>query len=962
MHRRSLCLLDYSKWIHNSILATATSYKSSSFHSSFQGSSRYSVPGNSDLADKERYRKGACEEFSRILQPHLSSVKEERKTSTYHRLKCPESLRQNQEIQNGISEVSDQCYQSSRVCSVGGPVGCLLPYSHTSKFKEVPQICFRRPDFPVQMPSLRSQLQPSSVYTGDVQSDDPRQKDDRDLHVGLPRRRSAERSVTGEFMSGSRVLPQTNSTFRPVSKHGKVTASPSRRLCSHRHSVHYVPEQGLFNGGQGNQIAPSSSSIYESVKGDSQDFSVFTRHAQCSSRTNSFGQASSSSPPICSSVPMEGQNSTIKFSSQCHSANEIGLHSMAESIYVPSGSTVVSPSVSVHSSHGCEQFGLGGPSTSCGSHGPRDLVSKVQSSPYQSFGDESSLACSKILQTPFEEQVCLNQDGQRHCSFLHTPPRRYQVNLSHKRGVQTSPLDLSSQHYYYSVSHRGEAKCDFGQSISQRSNSINGMVYPSSDCGSNSENLGFAQHRSLCDFQESQAANLCLSLPGPSSLGSGRHDFSLDKPGSVCLSTFPSHTKSIREDQGLPVQGSSRGTLLVREVLDDGSFGSFVRLSPSSAPMAKTSETTYESEIPPESPVSPSSRMAVVRHAIRQKKFSQEVSERIANPRRQSSTKCYNAKWKIFSKWCSDKGLVPTQASIQSIADFLLYLFQDRQLKPVTIKGYRSAISDTLSHFGRDIGHDKYLSSLILSFDRDRPRPRSLAPKWNLAWVLNVLSGSPFEPIHIIDFKFLTYKTAFLLAFASARRVSELHALSVAPSCCRMDKNKVTLLTEPGFSSKNETASYRPSPIVIKSLAHFGNDSQSRCLCPRRALSVYLSRTKSIRGNRLRLFLPISKKSQDISVRTIARWITLAIKIAYNKLTDRDLSFMKIKAHEVRAVSTSWAHFNNCPLSDIMNAAFWRSETTFSSFYLRSLQEQADSIFQLGPIVAAQSVAGGPSE
>ena len=83
--------------------------------------------------------------------------------------------------------------------------------------------------------------------------------------------------------------------------------------------------------------------------------------------------------------------------------------------------------------------------------------------------------------------------------------------------------------------------------------------------------------------------------------------------------------QSIREDQGLPMQGSSRGTLLVREVSDDGSFGSFIRLSPSSAPMAKTSETTYESEIPPESPVSPSSRMAVVRHVIIQKIFSQEV-------------------------------------------------------------------------------------------------------------------------------------------------------------------------------------------------------------------------------------------------------------------------------------------------------------------------------------------------
>ena len=91
------------------------------------------------------------------------------------------------------------------------------------------------------------------------------------------------------------------------------------------------------------------------------------------------------------------------------------------------------------------------------------------------------------------------------------------------------------------------------------------------------------------------------------------------------------------------------------------------------------------------------------------------------------------------------------------------------------VQGYRAAISDTLSHLGRDIGHDKYISSLIQSFDRDRPGTRSLAPRWNLAWVLNVLSKEPFEPLSSISMELLSYKTAFLLAFASARRVSELH-------------------------------------------------------------------------------------------------------------------------------------------------------------------------------------------
>ena len=36
--------------------------------------------------------------------------------------------------------------------------------------------------------------------------------------------------------------------------------------------------------------------------------------------------------------------------------------------------------------------------------------------------------------------------------------------------------------------------------------------------------------------------------------------------------------------------------------------------------------------------------------------------------------------------------------------------------------------------------------------------------------------------------------------------------------------------------------------------------------------------------------------------------------MAYEKLTPRDLSFMKINAHEVRAVSATWAYYNNTSL------------------------------------------------
>jgi len=201
-------------------------------------------------------------------------------------------------------------------------------------------------------------------------------------------------------------------------------------------------------------------------------------------------------------------------------------------------------------------------------------------------------------------------------------------------------------------------------------------------------------------------------------------------------------------------------------------------------------------------------------------------------------------------------------------------------------------------------------------------------------------------------------KTAFLLAFATARRRSELHALSMDSSCLRFNKldGSVSLMCEPGFLAKNQLPSVAPSPIVVPSLARScGPRDSDRLLCPVRSLKFYLKRVESIRGGRKRLFVPV-KGNSDISASTISRWVAKTIRTAYEGLTNRDLSGMQIRAHEVRALSASWAFLNHTPLREVLNAAVWRSETTFSSFYLRSLASQSDDIASLGPLVAAQRV------
>ncbi|CAG2193457.1 unnamed protein product [Mytilus edulis] len=308
------------------------------------------------------------------------------------------------------------------------------------------------------------------------------------------------------------------------------------------------------------------------------------------------------------------------------------------------------------------------------------------------------------------------------------------------------------------------------------------------------------------------------------------------------------------------------------------------------------------------------------------------------------------------SSWCSEKEIDPFQISVQQLADFLIHLFEEKGLSPSTIKGYRSAISRTIQlSGGPDFGNNEFISLLVKNFTLERPRQRVLIPSWNLSLVLSALKTHPFEPAEKVEIKFLSYKCCFLLALASGRRRSEIHAFSTADYCLRFnrDKSSVTLLTDPAFLAKNQIPGRGSEPIVIPALP---------VLCPIRVLLLYLQRTRSLRtSSNSRLFIPINKGKQDLSAKTISTWICKTIQLAYSFSNEELLNSMHVKAHDVRAISSSWALFNNASLEEVLSAGFWRTENSFISHYLQSLATQAQSLYSLGPLVSAQRVVFPPA-
>jgi hypothetical protein len=84
--------------------------------------------------------------------------------------------------------------------------------------------------------------------------------------------------------------------------------------------------------------------------------------------------------------------------------------------------------------------------------------------------------------------------------------------------------------------------------------------------------------------------------------------------------------------------------------------------------------------------------------------------------------------------------------------------------------------------------------------------PITTTPKWNINIVLRYLQSGDFYPLQRLDFPSLTRRTAFLLLFASAARISEATAWSAQVDFVRGSVGH--LGDNWGFSAEE----YQPTP------------------------------------------------------------------------------------------------------------------------------------------------------
>lgn len=129
---------------------------------------------------------------------------------------------------------------------------------------------------------------------------------------------------------------------------------------------------------------------------------------------------------------------------------------------------------------------------------------------------------------------------------------------------------------------------------------------------------------------------------------------------------------------------------------------------------------------------------------------------------------------------------------------------------------------------------------------------KPVAPPWNLSTVLEALSQQPFEMLENVGMKYLSLKTSLLVALTSSKRVSERHSLSVHHSCLLFVPGftKITLLPNPTFMTKvSDSYNCLTLKLMAFHLPPFSSAEEERrhCLCPVRALHMYLDRKRALR-------------------------------------------------------------------------------------------------------------------
>ena len=317
----------------------------------------------------------------------------------------------------------------------------------------------------------------------------------------------------------------------------------------------------------------------------------------------------------------------------------------------------------------------------------------------------------------------------------------------------------------------------------------------------------------------------------------------------------------------------------------------------------------------------------------------------------------YAGRWNRFCGWCRSRGEDPVSCGASVVLAFLQSLLESG-LSVSTLRGYVAAISGRHELVaGLTMGTQALVGCFLRGAWRLCPPSGRLIPAWDLRVVLDAITEPPFEPLSSLGWELLSLKMVFLLAIASAKRVSELRALSVHPACMRLggEGSAISLLPNPAFLPKVLSRFFVARPLVLDPFHPLPHESPEvarlHLVCLVWALRSYIACTSSSRQTD-QLFVCFGEpvRDQAVSKQRLARWVVRAIELAYSSAALAPPT--GVVAHSTRGMPASWALFRGASLEEVCAATGWASSLTFARFYrLNVASSVAASVLQAaGPI------------
>ena len=249
---------------------------------------------------------------------------------------------------------------------------------------------------------------------------------------------------------------------------------------------------------------------------------------------------------------------------------------------------------------------------------------------------------------------------------------------------------------------------------------------------------------------------------------------------------------------------------------------------------------------------------------------------------------------------------------------FLWVLF-GQGLSYSAINTARSALSSAITLDDRPAGqHPLVVRFLKATFEKRPALPKNTVV-WDADLVLNYLRT--LSPVKRLPLRLLTQKLTMLLLLLSGQRQQTIHLLDV--------RNMSLTYSRASFRIGDVVKQTRPGHHVAELV--FRAYAPDRRLCVITVLKCYLQRTLCVRGTTKQLLLTYGKPHHAASRSTIRRWASAV-------LLESGVDLSVFTPHSTRSAATSKAGAR-VPLTTIMGAAGWRSESTYRRYYEKPIDK-----------------------